>query len=268
MCPTLTPISVPRSRRNSVEQQITQYDRVQTLVVQGSYDEYGGQNSDTNTAGVSSVEPRANTAGIVLGARVNQAHARASNRSAAGSVSLEQYTGEPLLASLPEQFAVEISLIERYANEDWSTAYRDFAQVPVLIRIGRQFGMVPSLSTNSITAGWIYGPGGERIRLKAADLIKAFGYEWGSWKNKVTLYFRVLKFLRLSEDEDALERDMEGDMRHMRSRLLEWVVTTDSVLPEGHRATRYYTSEKLRGRLAVFLVSRHYLSIMMSLIHP
>jgi hypothetical protein len=165
----------------------------------------------------------------------------------------EQDDHPPTLIGLRERFARDVDLIETYQSAGWSSAYRDFAQVVILIRIGQRFGLEPNFSANTLTSGWYDTGDGGMGTLRADELVTALGYKWGSWKNKVGIYFRVFKFLRVTENPYSMEGHMEAEMRGMRKKLLEWTLD-NCVLPATHNATHYFTSLKLRRRLGDFLV--------------
>jgi len=155
---------------------------------------------------------------------------------------------------LHEHFAREIELIAEYEAADWGTAYRDFVQVPVLLAVGARFGMRASYSKNTIFPGIYTNSEGREVTVRTPELAEGMGLTYGSWKNRITLYFRVWEFLGMTEDENAMIGDMEEEMIGVRDRLLEWSNGSE-VLASSAQTTKYLHSATLRPMLGRFVVS-------------
>ena len=88
-----------------------------------------------------------------------------------------------------DQFGWLVDLLGQNQSRGWGTAYRDFADVSVLLRAVRGLGMVERVN-NRISNEIFHASTGDYALslLKFIDLM-SLGHSTATWGNKLTMYF-------------------------------------------------------------------------------
>lgn len=142
------------------------------------------------------------------------------------------------MEEMREQFRWLPDLLLRNRGQGWGTAYRDFADVLLLLRATQDLGMVEK-SNNVLSAGEFHATTGTySITIATFVEVMELGHSAATWGNKLTTYFRIMRissycqhrgggFFQSPEHQTAWES------------LRRWVENRDVFLPNNWITSRY-----------------------------
>lgn len=154
---------------------------------------------------------------------------------------------ETVAAEIRDRFDWFSALIRENESQPWGTAYRDFVDVAQLLRAVRDMGMKPM--RNKISPG-IFPASTGMVTLSVwtfIDILRPI-HAPGTWRNKVTAYFRVqslYKFARSAQDP-RLTFENQGHLDVLETIIL-WVENENIML--GNIWRTQYGSKKFREQL-------------------
>ena len=142
---------------------------------------------------------------------------------------------------LRAQFDWLVDLLESLRRERWSSAYRDFLEVRLLLRGVRLLGMVEQ--GNGRVSDCIFRTRtGKPYALTLSmftDLVP-LGYKSSTWRNKLSMYFKLKRLYLYS-------RHLDGPPFHIQAHQTTWTIVSqwmqEDVLPVNWATTRFTTSE-------------------------
>lgn len=142
------------------------------------------------------------------------------------------------MEEMRERFQWLPDLLHQNQNRGWATAYRDFADVSLLLHAARELGMVEK-SNNVLGAGEFHATTGT-YSVTIATFVEAMelGHSASTWGNKLTTYFRIMRissycqhrgggFFQSPQHQTAWET-----VRH-------WVESREEFLPNTWITSRY-----------------------------
>lgn len=142
------------------------------------------------------------------------------------------------IEEIREQFGWLVELLNQNQNRGWGTAYRDFADVSVLLNAVRGLGMVEGANNRISTGVFHASTGGYGFNLQKFTEVMGLGHSPGTWGNKLTMYFRLKALYSCSQyvDEMRFQSQMHQDAWEI---VRLWVKDGDLLLPVSWVTTRY-----------------------------
>lgn len=119
-------------------------------------------------------------------------------------------------------------------TKSWGTAYKTFAEVLLLLRVGKQFKMTPNYACGKVSTGRFCDCNKKReISIQVLGSCMN-GQSIGTWNNKLTFFFHVHRFL--AQTKEMTEESMGKKLWAVRQAMADWgggPQTSSSFLPFG-----------------------------------
>lgn len=162
-----------------------------------------------------------------------------------------------------QQFQWLADMLDGNRKRGWGTAYRDFADVLLLLRAVSGLGMVEQ--RNGRVSDGAFSASTGCFTLSLATFIDLMHLEHTSttWRNKLTAYFR-LKSLYLYSEHTGGVRFQSPAHSYTWTIVSRWIENRDKLLPEDWTTTRFGSTELrplLRSMLQEACQSKHSLSL-------
>jgi len=127
-------------------------------------------------------------------------------------------------------------------KQGWGTAYRDFVDVMMLLRAVHMLGMV-ELGNNRISDGVFSASTGDfTLNLATFVDIINLGYTPSTWRNKLTMYFRLKSLYQYSQHTDRLVFQIPSQ-NIAWSIVSRWMENQDKALEVNWVTTRFGNTE-------------------------
>lgn len=146
------------------------------------------------------------------------------------------------MKEIHDQFQWLVLMLDQNQNQGWGSAYRDFADVLVLLRAVGGLGMVEK-GNNKISHGVFHASmGSYALTVSTFIDLMNLGHSSATWSNKLTMYFRLKSLHSYSQHvggarfQSPVHNDAWGIVSH-------WVGDQDKLLPEHWITTRYGNTE-------------------------
>jgi hypothetical protein len=165
-----------------------------------------------------------------------------------------QVDGQELQAmeEIREQFQWLVDLLAQNAKKRWGTAYRDFADVSLLLHAVGGLGMVEMGNGRVGDGQFNTSVGNFSLSLSTFLQIMNLGHSPATWRNKMTMFFRLKSLYSYSQHFSGELFELPEHQRAWG--IVEpWVRDAHLFLPEGHWVTTKYGNTELR-RLAKEMV--------------
>jgi hypothetical protein len=124
----------------------------------------------------------------------------------------------------------------------WASGYRDFADVLLLLRAVGRLGMVEQ-QNNRVSEGVFSASAGD-FSLSLETFIDAMNLEhaWGTWRNKLTTYFRIKSLYLYSKHAGRI--DLKNPVhRNTWDVVNHWMEHHDKLLEENWVTKRFGSTE-------------------------
>lgn len=150
-----------------------------------------------------------------------------------------------------QEFCWLAEILNKNRKRGWGTAYRDFVDVLMLLKAVHMLGM-EELGNNRISDGVFSASTGDfKLNLTTFVDIIDLGYTPSTWRNKLTMYFRLKSLYQYSQHTNGLVFQAPAHNAAW-SLVKHWMQYQDKVLDENWVTTRFGNTE-LRGLLRVML---------------
>jgi hypothetical protein len=165
-----------------------------------------------------------------------------------------QVDGQELQAmeEIREQFQWLVDLLDQNAKKRWGTAYRDFADVSLLLHAVGGLGMVEMGNGRVGDGQFNTSVGNFSLSLSTFLEIMNLGHSPATWRNKMTMFFRLKSLYSYSQHARGELFELPEHQRAWGIVEL-WVRDAHLFLPEGQWVTTKYGNTELR-RLAKEMV--------------
>jgi hypothetical protein len=137
--------------------------------------------------------------------------------------------------------------------KNWSASYKAYKQVELVLLIAVGVGMSINYSSSSVISSSPQTPTLERM-ISGLGLISGV---YGTFQNKLTLYFRVITFLEKCEQVQAQsESELPANILYCYRQCAQWhKVEPKDLSPTASAFTNVNPMNVLRKQLATFIVS-------------
>jgi hypothetical protein len=148
---------------------------------------------------------------------------------------------------MQQTFCWLTDILHNNQKRGWGTAYRDFVDVLLLLKAVGALGMV-ELGNNRVSDGVFSASIGEfRLTLATFINIMDLAYTPSTWKNKLTMYFRLKALYLYSQHAGRI--DFQDPVHNSAWGIVScWMEHRDKILEENWVTTRFGNTE-LRGLL-------------------
>jgi hypothetical protein len=149
---------------------------------------------------------------------------------------------------LREQFQWLSDMLNENKKKGWGTGYRDFVDVLLLLRAVGGLGMVAELGNKRVHDGVFHAStGGYSISLSMFIRLMGLEYSPGTWRNKLTSYFRLRTLHSFSEHANGI-RFRSQEHQAVWDIVRQWMENDNTFLPATW-VTIQYGNSKLQGIL-------------------
>jgi hypothetical protein len=140
---------------------------------------------------------------------------------------------------LQEQFRWLVEMLNLNQRKGWGTGYRDFVDVLLLLRGVEGLGMVVELGNKRVSDG-VFSSSTGNYRLSLYTFISLMGLEYssGTWRNKLTSYFRLRTLHSFSEHADRIHFQSQ-EHQAAWDIIKQWMDNDDRLLPPTWVTVRY-----------------------------
>lgn len=163
---------------------------------------------------------------------------------------------------IQQQFQWLADMLDENKKRGWGTAYREFVDVLLLLKAAGGLGMVEQ--NNRVSDGVFSASTGD-VTLNLATFIDVMDLEHtlGTWRNKLTTYFRLKSLYLYSQHNDGITFQDPAHQSAWRV-VSQWMVHDDKLLQESWVTKRYGCTE-LRPLLRSMLQEAHQGECLLSL---
>jgi hypothetical protein len=134
----------------------------------------------------------------------------------------------------------ETDLITSFSQKSWGTAYQTVAEVQVVLRICKTFGIKPNFARHRVSTGRFT----ESNKVQRTIDFRAIGSYMNdqspnTWMNKLTFFFAVHQFL--ARTEGLGEEDIGKRLYEVRQAMANWGIRPkmNTFLPAGDPKASY-----------------------------
>jgi len=141
-----------------------------------------------------------------------------------------------------DQFHWLVTMLNENKNRSWGTAYRDFADVSLLLSAVGELGMMEGANHRVSKGVFRASTGNYSLTLPTFIEVMDLGHASGTWGNKLTMFFRLKAIY--SYHEHAGEPHFWSPIYQDAWRIVScWVKDRDKLLPENWTTTRFGNTE-------------------------
>jgi hypothetical protein len=149
------------------------------------------------------------------------------------------------MEEMREQFQWLVGLLNQNQTRRWGTAYRDFADVSLLLHAVQGLGMVERRNGRISNGEFCASTGNYALTLPIFIGVMGLGHSPGTWNNKLAMYFRLRSLYSYSEHNGGISFSSQKHQVAWEIVRL-WVKDQDKLLPENWITTKYGNTQ-LRG---------------------
>lgn len=149
------------------------------------------------------------------------------------------------MEEMQEEFRGLAMMIHRHASRGWNTAYRDFANMLVLLSVLQPLGMEKNSNGNISRGEYRAVTGVYSIDWKTFVDIMDLGSTSATWGNRISTHTQIMNidsFFRFSDRASFLT----SDHREAWNVVSQWLLVGDQFLPDSHWAARKYGNTSLQ----------------------
>jgi hypothetical protein len=166
---------------------------------------------------------------------------------------VEQGSRSPPLPSLPlhaddeeframeemrDQFQWLVDMLDQNKNRGWGTAYRDFADVSLLLHAVGSLGMVVRGNTRVSNGAFRASTGTYALALPTFIDVMGLGHSTGTWANKLTMFFCLKSLYAFSVHAGGIRFQLPAHQAAWEI-VNCWVRDEDKLLPVNWITTKY-----------------------------